>query len=170
MSTKEHVNGRSHKKRKVKQKHVLEQVPQPIKSAAAAEDGNSKFARALGSTDYSTREKGLQALSRWLVHKNSMSELDMMKLWKGLFFCFWHSDKVPVQVRPLHLLRLKPFQCKLKSCKVSQLHLQQQLLFLRVTVRAHAAVGFSGCTYLHLRTPPLVLLTIATVMTPSATD
>ncbi|KAF6261227.1 nucleolar protein,Nop52-domain-containing protein [Scenedesmus sp. NREL 46B-D3] len=26
-----------------------------------------------------------------------MSELDMMKLWKGLFFCFWHSDKTPVQ-------------------------------------------------------------------------
>ncbi|GFH26930.1 uncharacterized protein HaLaN_25164, partial [Haematococcus lacustris] len=22
----------------------------------------------------------------------------MLKLWKGLFFCFWHSDKAPVQM------------------------------------------------------------------------
>lgn len=27
-----------------------------------------------------------------------VSELDMLKLWKGIYFCFWHSDKEPVQV------------------------------------------------------------------------
>uniref|UniRef100_A0A383VAX4 Uncharacterized protein n=1 Tax=Tetradesmus obliquus TaxID=3088 RepID=A0A383VAX4_TETOB len=96
MSTQQHDGGKSHKKRKIKQKPVLEQVP-AVQQQQQQEDGNSKFARALGSTDYATREKGLQALSRFLVHKDSMSELDMMKLWKGLFFCFWHSDKAPVQ-------------------------------------------------------------------------
>ena len=28
---------------------------------------------------------------------NDVSELDMMKLWKGLFYCMWMSDKLPVQ-------------------------------------------------------------------------
>jgi ribosomal RNA-processing protein 1 len=97
MSTQQRAEVKPHKKIKVKQKPMLEQVP-AAQQQQQQEDGNSKFARALGSTDYGTREKGLQALSRFLVHKESMSELDMMKLWKGLFFCFWHSDKVPVQV------------------------------------------------------------------------
>lgn len=70
-----------------------------LEPSAESHDGNSKFARALGSTDYMTREKGLQALTRWLQLKTDLSELDMMKIWKGLYFCFWHSDKTPVQVR-----------------------------------------------------------------------
>jgi hypothetical protein len=62
--------------------------------------GNSKFARALGSVDYQTRERGVQALTRFLQRKQTseLKESDMLKLWKGLYFCFWHSDKVPVQV------------------------------------------------------------------------
>jgi ribosomal RNA-processing protein 1 len=80
-------------RRKRKEKPVLaEAVP-------AAEAGNSKFARALGSTDYVTREKGLEALQRWMCLRSDLAELDMLKIWKGLFFCFWHSDKQPVQVR-----------------------------------------------------------------------
>ena len=67
-------------------------------AAAAASDGGSKFARALGSVDYQTREKGVEALSLFLQHRRDIGELDMLKLWKGLFFCFWHSDKAPVQV------------------------------------------------------------------------
>lgn len=77
-----------------KEKPVLEPV---------SEDGNSKFARALGSTDYQTREKGLQALTLWLCRRSDLAEADMLKIWKGLFFCFWHSDKAPVQVQ-VHLL------------------------------------------------------------------
>lgn len=67
----------------------------------AAHAGNSKFARALGSVDYQTREKGLQALTRFLTRSTSLSRHDMMKIWKGLFYCFWHSDKSPVQVQTL---------------------------------------------------------------------
>lgn len=95
MSTKPHESGKMQKRRKAKQKPVLERVPQAQQSS---DDGNSKFARALGSTDYATRDKGVQALSRFLLYKDELPELDVMKLWKGLFFCFWHSDKVPVQV------------------------------------------------------------------------
>lgn len=70
---------------------MLEQVP------AQVEDGFSKFARALASTDYVTRDKGLQALTRWLTHKPEIAEQDMLKICKGIFYCFWHSDKAPVQ-------------------------------------------------------------------------
>lgn len=73
-------------------------------ASAGADAGNSKFAKALGSTDYMTREKGLQALQRWLCLKGDLTEMDMLKIWKGLFFCFWHSDKAPMQVRRQLLL------------------------------------------------------------------
>ena len=75
------------KKRK-RQKLLLENV-----SA-----GNSAFARALGSVDYSTREQGLLALTAWLCRRQKIEEQDLTKIWMGLFYCFWHSDKAPVQV------------------------------------------------------------------------
>ena len=76
-----------------KMKKPLEAV-----SAAADNSANCKFARALGSVDWHTREQGLQALTTWLS-RNNVSEEDLTKIWKALFFCFWHSDKAPVQVR-----------------------------------------------------------------------
>lgn len=110
-------NDKRGKKRKLKHiRPTLEQTPAVPSDAAqqhrkhkqqqqeqeqdpdALNAGNSKFARALGSTDFHTRDQGLQALSRWLMHRQ-VSELDMLKLWKGIYFCFWHSDKEPVQVR-----------------------------------------------------------------------
>lgn len=90
-------DGQAQKKRKHKKRPLLERVPAADSRGSGSDDGNSRFARALGSTDYATREKGVQALSLWLTHKQDIPELDMMRLWKGLFFCFWHSDKVPVQ-------------------------------------------------------------------------
>jgi len=64
-----------------------------------SEDGSSSFAKALGSVDYQTREKGLQALTVYLSRSTQLSSLAMRKLWKGIFYCFWHSDKAPTQVR-----------------------------------------------------------------------
>lgn len=61
-------------------------------------NGNSKFARALGSVDYRTRDKGLQALTVWLSRKQDLQEQDLKRLWKGIFYCFWHADKAPFQV------------------------------------------------------------------------
>ena len=37
---------------------------------------------------------------RWLASKSKVEEDDLLKLWKGIFYCFWHSDKAPVQVQP----------------------------------------------------------------------
>lgn len=80
------------KKKKVKKVKTL------LESGVSEQAGNSKFARALGSVDYQTREKGVQALTVFLQRRTDITEADMLKLWKGLFFCFWHSDKAPVQV------------------------------------------------------------------------
>jgi hypothetical protein len=49
-------------------------------------------------SDGFTRERGLQALAKWLSLRQHVSDLDMRKIWKGLFYAFWHSDKAPVQV------------------------------------------------------------------------
>lgn len=43
------------------------------------------------------RDKAFSALSAHLVNSPEMSELDYMKLWKGLFYCFWMSDKPLIQ-------------------------------------------------------------------------
>lgn len=57
------------------------------------------LARALGSTDRDTREKGLVLLFNWLESHENISQKDLIRLWKALYFCFWHSDLVSVQVR-----------------------------------------------------------------------
>lgn len=62
-------------------------------------DGNSKFAKALANNDVKVRDRALQALSKWLAAREEVSELDLMKLWKGMFCAMWHADKAPVQAR-----------------------------------------------------------------------
>lgn len=66
------------------------------------DDGNSKFARALGSVDYQTREKGLQALTIWLSKKDDLTEQELNRLWKGIFYCFWHADRAAFQVSGMY--------------------------------------------------------------------
>lgn len=82
------VENKKHKRRRA----VLEPV---------SAERDSKFARALGSVDAQTRSKGLQALKLWLSKKEDINRLDLLKLWKGLFYAFWHSDKSPAQVSEL---------------------------------------------------------------------
>jgi hypothetical protein len=60
-------------------------------------EGESKFARALASTDYRTREKGWRALQIWLQRKQEVRIKELLKIWRGILFCFWHSDKAHVQ-------------------------------------------------------------------------
>ena len=76
-------------KKQKKSKQLLETV---------AEDGSCSFAKALGSVDFHTRERGVQALTVFLRNSQLLSPLAMRKLWKGLFYCFWHSDKAAAQV------------------------------------------------------------------------
>jgi ribosomal RNA-processing protein 1 len=125
------AGGGDHPPSPKKQKPVLERVPE------ALDDGRSAFARALASVDYHTRERGVHALTLWLVRRGAaaaaaangapdadaddkhndnhdssgISDVDLLKVWKGLFFTLWHSDTPPVQ-REL-ARRLSAVQCAL---------------------------------------------------------
>jgi Nucleolar protein,Nop52 len=92
-----HANGKS-RKRKRKGASI-----EPV-NETATEAGNTKFARALASSDYSTRDKGLQVLTLWLKRRPNIVDADLSKIWKGLFYAFWHADKAHVQVRRLIVL------------------------------------------------------------------
>ena len=74
-----------------KARPLVDKVPHP------EDDGDSKFARALGSGDNNTRNKGLKALTLWLQRQKAVSDLAIRKIWRGIFYCFWHSDQSHVQ-------------------------------------------------------------------------
>jgi ribosomal RNA-processing protein 1 len=57
----------------------------------------NSFGKALASADKKVRDKAVKRLSKYLSNKKDLSDLDLLKLWKGLFYCFWMSDKPLVQ-------------------------------------------------------------------------
>jgi hypothetical protein len=79
-------------KKEKRPKKLLEPAP----SQENAQD--NKLVRALGSVDWHTRESGLLAITALLNQSRDISEDQLMKIWKGIHFAFWHSDKTPVQV------------------------------------------------------------------------
>jgi ribosomal RNA-processing protein 1 len=48
-------------------------------------------------SDKKTRDKAVKSLSAFLSTSGSLSQIEMAKLWKGIFYCFWMSDKPLVQ-------------------------------------------------------------------------
>ncbi|KAJ7808233.1 nucleolar protein,Nop52-domain-containing protein [Mycena olivaceomarginata] len=57
------------------------------------------FAKHLASNDKKTRDKAIKSLASFLADdaQEPISKSDMDKLWKGIFYCFWMSDKPLVQ-------------------------------------------------------------------------
>ncbi|KAK3037598.1 hypothetical protein RJ639_031904 [Escallonia herrerae] len=53
--------------------------------------------RRLASCNKPTRDKALRLLNTWLPSQLEVSDEDMKKVWKGLFYCLWHADKAPAQ-------------------------------------------------------------------------
>ncbi|KAJ3094402.1 Ribosomal RNA processing protein 1 B, partial [Phlyctochytrium planicorne] len=43
------------------------------------------------------RDNAVKQLREWLKSKENIDDIEMLKLWKGLFYCFWMSDKRPIQ-------------------------------------------------------------------------
>jgi hypothetical protein len=63
-----------------------------------------KFGRLLGATDQRVRHNAVIQLSAYLKARcdinneaGGLSELDLLKLWKGLWYTLYMADKVPVQ-------------------------------------------------------------------------
>ena len=63
----------------------------------ALEGPQPKFGKALASSDKEVRDKAVKALERYLSTARDISEAELRKIWKALFYCFWMSDKRPVQ-------------------------------------------------------------------------
>jgi hypothetical protein len=55
------------------------------------------FAKRLAHNDKKVRDSSVKSLRRWLIRRETLEESDLLKIWKGLFYCFWMSDKVAVQ-------------------------------------------------------------------------
>ncbi|PYH99375.1 putative ribosomal RNA processing protein [Aspergillus ellipticus CBS 707.79] len=51
------------------------------------------FVRDLASSDKKIRDKATESLTLFLRQKTDLTLIELLKLWKGLFFCFYHSDR-----------------------------------------------------------------------------
>ncbi|KAI9722381.1 MAG: hypothetical protein M1812_001853 [Candelaria pacifica] len=57
------------------------------------------FVKQLAANDRPTRDTAVASLRTYLSGKRKFEELELLKLWKGLFFCMWMSDRPRTQQR-----------------------------------------------------------------------
>ncbi|KAF3043468.1 hypothetical protein E8E12_009078 [Didymella heteroderae] len=60
---------------------------------------DSPFIKNLASSDKETRDNAFDSLRTYLGGRSEIPELDLLKLWKGLFYCLWMQDKPALQQR-----------------------------------------------------------------------
>lgn len=65
--------------------------------AEALSSKEMRFGARLAHTEKAVRDKAVANLSAFLASREEMSELELLKVWKGLFYCMWMADKAPVQ-------------------------------------------------------------------------
>ncbi|OAL50794.1 nucleolar protein NOP52 variant [Pyrenochaeta sp. DS3sAY3a] len=65
----------------------------------AADAQNNPFIRHLASSDKKVRDEAFTSLKTYLGAQSEIAELDLLKLWKGLFYCLWMQDKPALQQR-----------------------------------------------------------------------
>nr|XP_023013538.1 ribosomal RNA processing protein 1 homolog [Leptinotarsa decemlineata] len=59
-----------------------------------------KLAKILAGNDLKAREKALKSLGKWFENRSKtmpFTNEDLQRIWKGLFYCMWMSDKPLVQ-------------------------------------------------------------------------
>lgn len=58
------------------------------------------IAKRLASCNKSARNRAIRHLTAWLSEQPpaAVSDADLIKIWKGLFYCVWHADKLPAQL------------------------------------------------------------------------
>jgi ribosomal RNA-processing protein 1 len=65
--------------------------------ADAQQQREIKFGRRLAANEKRTRDKAVKKLKSWLSRQHSLTVLDNRKIWRGLFYAMWMSDKPLVQ-------------------------------------------------------------------------
>ncbi|XP_071747231.1 uncharacterized protein [Lepeophtheirus salmonis] len=56
-----------------------------------------QFAQKLAGNDVNVRDKALKKLKKWLSGNKALNPDEMLRLWKGLYYCYWMSDKPLIQ-------------------------------------------------------------------------
>ncbi|KAG5354592.1 Ribosomal RNA-processing protein 1-like protein [Yarrowia sp. B02] len=87
---------------KVKTSKKKASTPYSEASEASVDLGNISaypFIKKLAANDRPTRDETLDSLKRFLSTKKAFGELELLKLWKGLFFSMWFSDRPRTQQR-----------------------------------------------------------------------
>ncbi|KAK4415317.1 Ribosomal RNA processing protein 1B [Sesamum alatum] len=78
--------------------------PKPILPALASATGPALI-KHLASCNTTVRSQSLKLLQSWLASESQqLSDSDIKKLWKGLFYCLWHADKTPNQLALINRL------------------------------------------------------------------
>ena len=89
-----------------------------------------KFARSLVNPEKSVRDKTLATFRKHLGSQSSMEHMEMLKVWKALYYCMWLSDKAPIQAE------LAQSMCELTSAfATTQLSLLYIRMFFRIMLR-----------------------------------
>ncbi|XP_063703581.1 ribosomal RNA processing protein 1 homolog isoform X2 [Culicoides brevitarsis] len=93
--------------KKMTHKEVIEEpeAAEPIKTKDDAKaivvEQEIKFARCLAGNDPKVRNRVLKNLKKWLKLRSegtfAFTDTDFLRLWKGLWYCMWMSDKPLVQ-------------------------------------------------------------------------
>ncbi|KAI9751799.1 MAG: hypothetical protein M4579_005885 [Chaenotheca gracillima] len=65
----------------------------------AADIQQVPFVKQLAANDRPTRDKAVDSLRTFLSGRRKLDELELLKLWKGLFYCMWMSDRAKTQQR-----------------------------------------------------------------------
>ncbi|KAI0511133.1 hypothetical protein KFK09_011757 [Dendrobium nobile] len=75
-----------------------------------SEISGAAIAKRLASCKQSSRNRAVRLLCAWLPRSHGdpsaagVSDAELIKIWKGLFFCVWHSDKLENQVELINRL------------------------------------------------------------------
>ncbi|CAL9103118.1 unnamed protein product [Musa acuminata var. zebrina] len=77
-------------------------LPPEVRRSAAPMDAplsGADIAKRLASCNKAARDRAVRVLSSWLCRQSddAVSDADLAKIWKGIFYCVWHADKLPVQ-------------------------------------------------------------------------
>ncbi|KAL8766780.1 MAG: hypothetical protein Q9209_006519 [Squamulea sp. 1 TL-2023] len=113
----------------------------------APEVRETPFVKELASSDRKIREKALESLRTYLLCNRNLTEIDLLKLWRGLFFCLYHTPHPATQhalskslaslFLPLPTILFTPFLTAFWTTIISeytsipQLRLDKYLLLIR---------------------------------------
>jgi ribosomal RNA-processing protein 1 len=130
-----------------------------ISKSSAPSQREAKFARSLVHPEKSVRDATFNALQEYTRGVKQMEEIEMLKLWKSLYYCMWLADKREVQeelassfanmlsgfrTNKLKLLFIGTFfQILLREWSLLDMHRMNKFYFLiRVIIRKALQTSF----------------------------